>query len=89
MLFSIAIVILLVVYGSHKANELQKTVDKNVGTEIVINGDTLIVTSYVWWENLYMLNDGTKVSANLLDDLELLPQSIEDGKEENEKTMGN
>jgi len=64
--------VLLVRSAIDRTNELQEIVDENVGTEIVINNDTLIVTNYVWWENLYMLNDGTKVSANLLDDLELI-----------------
>ena len=68
----IILLVLLVRSAIDRTNELQEIVDENVGTEIVINNDTLIVTNYVWWENLYMLNDGTKVSANLLDDLELI-----------------
>ena len=59
--------------GMKLYNEQEADVDTVVGTHVVIEGDTLLVRDYLWYNDNFVLNDGTQVSADLLDDLEVLP----------------
>lgn len=60
-----------------------------IGREIILNGDSLMVVDYNWWENHYILQDGTQISTKLLDNLYYLPQIEANGdEEETEKAEG-
>lgn len=78
---------LLVRHAISTYNEREAGISAAIGTEIVLNGDTLMVLDYDWWENHYILNDGTQISTKLLDDLEYLPKANNNGKE-GEETQG-
>jgi len=64
---------LLLREGMSSYNEVEANADAIVGTHVVIEGDTLLVRDYQWYNNNFVLNDGTQVSADLIDDLEVLP----------------
>ena len=59
--------------GMKLYNEAEANVEEIVGSHVVIEGDTLLVRDYMWYNDNFMLNDGTQISADLLDDLEVIP----------------
>ena len=59
--------------GVKSYNELEANTNEVVGTHVVIEGDTLLVRDYLWYNDNFVLNDGTQISADLLDDLEVIP----------------
>jgi len=59
--------------GMSSYNEVEANADAVVGTHVVIEGDTLLVRDYLWYNDNFVLNDGTQISADLLDDLEVIP----------------
>lgn len=69
----IIMVFLLFKNAINRFEEADAIINKVIGTQIILNGDTLLVIDYNLWKNHYILNDGTQISTKLLDDLEVLP----------------
>ena len=64
---------ILIISVSKRYNEVSKRIHETIGSHVVIEGDTLLVTGYVVWDNVFILKNGTQISAKLLDDLEVIP----------------
>ena len=73
MILATVAIVFLLREGIKIYNELENNVDEVVGAHVVIEGDTLLVRDYLWYNDNFVLNDGTQISADLLDDLEVLP----------------
>ena len=73
MILATVAIVFLLREGIKIYNELENNVDEVVGTHVVIEGDTLLVRDYLWYNDNFVLNDGTQISADLLDDLEVIP----------------
>ena len=48
-------------------------INEAIGSHVIIKSDTLQVTWYNVWQNTFTLDNGTQISAKLLDDLEVIP----------------
>ena len=66
-------VVLLFRHGINSYNEAEAAVEEVVGMHVVLEGDTLLIIDYLWHNNNFMLNNGAQISADLLDDLKVLP----------------
>jgi len=73
LVFMILLALLIAIYngsldkfGDNLKDEID-TMKSHVGDEIVLIGDTLIVTNYSAWDNEYTLSNGTTVARNLVE----------------------
>ncbi len=55
-----------------KFDTAQAEVDERIGSSVVYKSDTLMITNYSLLNNSYGLDNGTEISAKLLDDLEVI-----------------
>lgn len=44
----------------------EQELKKHVGEEVIIQGDTLVITSYSLWNNEYTLSNGTVISTDFI-----------------------
>lgn len=68
ILFSILVSLMSTHIGNVYESEKIKFEDK-LGTEIVIKGDTLVITDYSLTRNTLILSDNTEINYNLIEKL--------------------
>jgi len=64
--FWMVLLVLSLIFISKTLHEL----DDPIGTEVIFNGDTLMVVDYIVFGDDYLLEDGIKISSTLFDRLE-------------------
>ena len=65
-------VLLLVMYANTCSSSLETELNKyetRVGDKVILKGDTLMIIDYSFMESNFTLEDGRKISIELLDNL--------------------
>ena len=60
----------VVIICNSSLNKDMKIIDNTVGSYVVFNGDTLLVTNYSIFTNSYALENGVELNYRIIDKLE-------------------